>query len=96
MLRFNQKRVLEKDREVTKGSHGLKLMSDKHLIDCPVYFAERSMFYELFDEVVAAYKVSKPSFEPSPEQRYFTVELLVMGRDLVLLKVFLCLIVALF
>jgi hypothetical protein len=64
-------------------------LRDKYLVDSPVYFSERSVFYEMFDEIVIILQMSRPSFNPSPEQRYFTVELLVMGRDLVLLKVIL-------
>lgn len=91
MLRENQTKALRVDQQVENAPepHGpkVKLLDKKLVIDFPVYFAERSRFYELFDQITVEIKKLNADFEPSDEQRYFTVENLVMGNDLDCLKV---------
>lgn len=55
----------------------------RQTLDTPVYFSNRSALYAIFDEVVEAL----PYFDPSDEQRYFCVEILIMKGGFNLVKV---------
>lgn len=58
-------------------------LEERELLDTPVYFCCRSKMYEIFDEVVNAL----PDFDPSAEQRFYTVEILIMNGGLNHVKV---------
>lgn len=66
--------------------HGPQHLDRNEILDDPVYFADRSGFYMLFDEITHAL----PYFDPSPEQRYCIVEVLCMRGGVVSLQVFFC------
>ena len=78
---------MEKQKEKESVSQGFNLLPKNYIVDVPVYFVERSTFYEMFDEIVDVMRETDPLFDPSPEQRHYTIEIMVMGRDLDSLKV---------
>lgn len=79
-MEFAEARRLAKDAPLGP----LHTLDNRQIIEPPVYFCCRSRLYEIFDEVVQVL----PYFDPSSEQRYYCVEILIMNGGLNHVKVF--------